>query len=151
MSTGPVLFAFDDTDGARRALEQGAQRLAAREAVVVCAWTSLERAAGIGSLGMPASVAQSAVDSFDEESERNALAAAEAGAQTLRAAGWTATARAARTTTNDWAALLAVADEVGADTIVAGSRGRSALKATLLGSVSSGLVQHSPVPVLIVR
>jgi len=34
---------------------------------------------------------------------------------------------------------------------VTGSRGYGSLKATLLGSVSAGLAQHSPVPVLIAK
>ena len=39
----------------------------------------------------------------------------------------------------------------GADLIVAGSRGHSALTSVLLGSVSRALVQRSSVPVMIVR
>jgi nucleotide-binding universal stress UspA family protein len=39
----------------------------------------------------------------------------------------------------------------GADLLVVGARGYSGLKATVLGSVSLHVVQHSPVPVTVVR
>ncbi len=38
-----------------------------------------------------------------------------------------------------------------ADLVVVGSRGRSGLRATLLGSVSGHVVQHAHCPVVIVR
>ena len=151
MPTGPALFAYDGSDGARRALEQGAERLATREAVVVCVWASVERSAGLGRLALPDEVTRQAVANLDAEAEREAQAVARQGAELLREAGWDATPRTRSTTTNAWAAILAVAEEAGASTIVTGSRGHGALKATLLGSVSAGLAQHSPVPVLIAR
>ncbi|MEU0379117.1 universal stress protein [Streptomyces cyaneofuscatus] len=39
----------------------------------------------------------------------------------------------------------------GANLLVVGARGRSALKATLLGSVSLHVTQHAPCPVTVVR
>ncbi|MFF7017194.1 MULTISPECIES: universal stress protein [Streptomyces] len=39
----------------------------------------------------------------------------------------------------------------GANLLVVGARGRSGLKATLLGSVSLHVAQHSPCPVTVVR
>ena len=46
--------------------------------------------------------------------------------------------------------ILAVGDEVQADTVVVGTRGRSGLKSLLLGSVSHGVLQHADRPVLVV-
>jgi nucleotide-binding universal stress UspA family protein len=49
-----------------------------------------------------------------------------------------------------WRQLLAVADEVDAEVIVAGSRGFGEMKALLLGSTSQALAHHSRRPLLIV-
>jgi nucleotide-binding universal stress UspA family protein len=47
--------------------------------------------------------------------------------------------------------ILSFADNSGADLIVMGSRGHGALAGALLGSVSNDVVQHSNVPVLVVK
>jgi nucleotide-binding universal stress UspA family protein len=47
--------------------------------------------------------------------------------------------------------ILSFADNEHADLIVMGSRGRGALAGALLGSVSSEVVQHASVPVLIAK
>jgi len=48
-------------------------------------------------------------------------------------------------------ALVEFATNEKADLIVAGTRGMTGFKKLILGSVSSGLVNHSPCPVLIAR
>lgn len=48
-------------------------------------------------------------------------------------------------------AIVAAADELDADAIVIGSRGRGAIRRALLGSVSSHVVHNAPCPVLVVR
>jgi nucleotide-binding universal stress UspA family protein len=47
--------------------------------------------------------------------------------------------------------IVALAEEIGVDLIVVGSRGRSPLKRTLMGSVSDSVVRHAHCPVLVVR
>jgi len=47
--------------------------------------------------------------------------------------------------------ILTVAEEIGADLIVIGSRGKSAVAEWFLGSVSEELLKKAPCPVLIVR
>jgi nucleotide-binding universal stress UspA family protein len=47
--------------------------------------------------------------------------------------------------------IMAYADEVDADVIAMGTRGRHGDHAFLLGSVAEALVRHSPTPVLTVR
>ena len=47
--------------------------------------------------------------------------------------------------------IVGIADSKEADLIVLGSRGRGAITAALLGSVSRGVLQHAKRPVLIVR
>lgn len=48
-------------------------------------------------------------------------------------------------------ALVVHATKGGADLIVVGTRGMTGFKKLILGSVSSGLVSHSPCPVLVAR
>jgi nucleotide-binding universal stress UspA family protein len=49
------------------------------------------------------------------------------------------------------AALCALAEEVSADAIVLGSRGRSGIRRALLGSVSDYVVRNAPCAVVIAR
>jgi nucleotide-binding universal stress UspA family protein len=48
-------------------------------------------------------------------------------------------------------AILSVAQESGAELVVVGSRGLGSIRRLLLGSVSEGVVNYSPSPVLVVR
>jgi nucleotide-binding universal stress UspA family protein len=48
-------------------------------------------------------------------------------------------------------AILAVAEEIGADLIVTGSRGRAMMPQAVLGRVSSALVSNAPCDVLVVQ
>lgn len=148
---GPILFAYDGSDGARRAIAEGSVRLAGRDGIVVSVWRSHERSAGLGRLAVPDSVTREAIAKLDAAAEAAAAELATAGVEQLVEAGWAAEAVTRETTTNVWAAVLAVAREHDATTIVVGSRGLSGLKAAVLGSVSSGLLQHSDVPVLLVN
>jgi nucleotide-binding universal stress UspA family protein len=148
---GPVLFAYDGSDGAGRAIAEAATRLAARDGIVVSVWRSHERSAGLGRLAVPDSITREAIARLDAESEAAAAEVATEGVDQLTAAGWAAEAVTRSTTTNVWAAVLAVAREHEATTIVVGSRGLSGLKSAVLGSVSSGLLQHSELPVLLVN
>ena len=47
--------------------------------------------------------------------------------------------------------VLRLRDEIDADLIVLGSRGRNTFKRVLLGNDAEGIVRHAPCPVLVVR
>jgi nucleotide-binding universal stress UspA family protein len=47
--------------------------------------------------------------------------------------------------------IIACAEREGADLIVVGTRGKSGFTKLLLGSVASGVVTYSPIPVLVVK
>jgi len=79
-----------------------------------------------------------------------ALDVAQAAAATLRSAG------VERVEVHDYdddpaEALIATAEEVGADLIVVGNKGVSGVRRFLLGSVAQKVVQHAPCGVLVAR
>ena len=47
--------------------------------------------------------------------------------------------------------VIVLAEELGADLIVMGSRGLGGVKRALMGSVSDSVVRHAHCPVLVVR
>jgi nucleotide-binding universal stress UspA family protein len=47
--------------------------------------------------------------------------------------------------------IVALAKELGADLIVMGCRGHRGIRRAIEGSVSDGVIRHSPCPVLVVR
>ena len=73
---------------------------------------------------------------------------AEAAAATARAAGLEAKPYAV--TGEPARAITELADELGADLIVVGSRGFGALHGALVGSVSRGIITRSKIPVTVV-
>ena len=47
--------------------------------------------------------------------------------------------------------LCLLAEELEADVVIVGSRGRGAIRRALMGSVSSHVVHNAPCPVVVVR
>ncbi|MQY40632.1 hypothetical protein SRB17_89870 [Streptomyces sp. RB17] len=133
--TPPVtLVCFDGSTASRRGLDVAQTLLASTDLVVLSVWQSVaNRLAEAGSLGAMAVVAH---ESADQAAEEEARAAAARGAAIAHAGGGHAQARVEEADEFVWKAVLKVADEVDAASIVIGSRGRSPLKGALLGSVS---------------
>jgi nucleotide-binding universal stress UspA family protein len=151
MSGGPVLFAYDGSAHARAAIERAGGVLQHGPAVVATAWTSFEDAAPAALLAMPKDIVRDSVQALDDANREAAEELAAEGAELASAAGFDAQPRAVRAGGPFFAALLEVADELDARAIVAGSRGRSPLRAAVLGSVSTGLLHHTQRPVMVVR
>jgi nucleotide-binding universal stress UspA family protein len=150
-STGRVLIAYDGSEGAKAAIARAGEALGAREAIVVSVWQSIASTASAGLVALPAGVAHQAYDQLDREAEQHAQSMADEGAALAREAGFEAAARAELCGVNTWSTLTRLAEDEQATTVVVGSRGRSGLRSAVLGSVSSGVVQHAPCPVLVVR
>jgi nucleotide-binding universal stress UspA family protein len=151
MHDGPVLFAFDGSSHARAAIERAGKLWRPGPAVVATAWTSFEGAAPAALLALPGKVVHDAVEDLDAAGRETAEALAAEGADLARTAGFEAEPRAVRSDRSFFAALLEAADEVDAAAIAMGSRGRSPIAATVLGSVSTGVLHHTHRPVLVVR
>jgi nucleotide-binding universal stress UspA family protein len=118
---GPVLLCYDGSDHAERAVRRAARLLRPRHAVVVHV-----RQTPFG-------------EEVAESGRRLALDAGFDPVEAVEAHGHVATV------------VLEAAHDRGASVIAVGPRGRSRPPATLLGSVSSALVDHSDIPVLVAR
>jgi nucleotide-binding universal stress UspA family protein len=151
MTPGPVLFAYDGSAHARAAIEKGAALVRPGAAVVVTAWTPFKEIAPAALLALPGDMVSEAVDDLDTANREEAEELAAEGAELARAAGFDAEPRAISSPGPFFVALIKTANEIDASAIVVGSRGRSRLAATVLGSVSTGVLHHTARPVLVVR
>jgi len=133
-----IVHGTDGSDEAREALDLAidlAKDTGARLAVVSV------RVVPVGAKGIAPPIAE-------VEQPRGAESLADTAAATARAAGvetqpYVATGEPAR-------AIADLADELGADLIVVGSRGFGNIHGALVGSVSRGLISRSKVPVTVV-
>jgi nucleotide-binding universal stress UspA family protein len=150
---GPTLIGYDGSDGARAAITAAAGLLPGRPALVVHAWSSaIERSfAGSALLATPIPEVRDTAADLDALFTGNAEETAEEGAELARQAGLEARGRAVESSPSAWRTLAVTAREEDAAIIVTGARGRGALAATLLGSVSSALVHNAETPVLVAR
>jgi nucleotide-binding universal stress UspA family protein len=149
--TGPILIAYDGSEGARHAIAEAGRVLGGGTAQVVAVWQSSAAQAPASLLAIPAGVAHQAYEELDRESERQGQALADEGAALAREAGFDATARPAVCHGNTWSTLVRLAEEEQAAVVVLGSRGHSGVRSMLLGSVSHGVANHCTRPVLLVR
>jgi nucleotide-binding universal stress UspA family protein len=148
--SGPVLLAYDGSPSSATAIAVAGKILPGRRALVCHAWTGLSRVmlhADPGQLPSPLRDAAEELDMADLEAAESVAAE---GARLARAAGFDATPLAVREGRKTWRALLEAADSHGASLVVAGAHGVSGLSRAVLGSVSTGLVHHSALPVLVV-
>ncbi|HEY2056631.1 MAG TPA: universal stress protein [Solirubrobacterales bacterium] len=146
----PVLIAYDGSNQAKRAVAEAGRVLGAgRRAVVLIVREPIDSFEFAG-LGGGTTLDPATVSAMQEAAENEATAVAGEGARLAREAGFVAEARVEADPT-PWQAIVAVADELEADVIAIGSRGRTGLSKVLLGSVASAVAQHSRRSVLIVH
>jgi nucleotide-binding universal stress UspA family protein len=101
-------------------------------------------------VGMAAAYGYAETGEIDAATRHSALATAEEGAQRATAAGLVASARVERCDGDVATTILEVATEIDADIIAIGTRGRSGVRAYLLGSVSRSVVEHADRAVLVI-
>lgn len=146
----PVLIGYDGSEFAKHAIQDAGRMFPGRRAVVLNIFPSAAASVAAASIGAPVAMLGEAVERLDEASREAAKERAEEGARLANEAGLEAEGRPEVTDGSTWAALVATAEREDALAIVVGSRGLSGLKQVLLGSTSSGLVHHSPCPVVVV-
>jgi MFS family permease/nucleotide-binding universal stress UspA family protein len=142
-AAGPVVFAYDGTGLAERAIRQAATQLGpGRCALVVCVW-------------QPANVGFRPADKqhFDADQAPEVRRAAERtaahGASLAEEAGFRAGSIAVEAAPT-WTGIVRAADEHDASLIVLGPHRRSGLLGHLQGSVAGAVIAHSDIPVMVV-
>ena len=147
MSTGdlgPVVFAYDGSELARRAIEEAGRQLQpGREAFVLTVF----RPYAVGFIPPPEVTFDAAAPHQVKEAAEQTAAQ---GASTAEAAGFRAQSLAVDEAPT-WKGIARVADERDASLIVLGSHGKSGLTGVFLGSVASAVAAHSGRTVLIVH
>jgi nucleotide-binding universal stress UspA family protein len=145
-----VLIGTDGSDDAIAAAEAGLGLLGAPSAVtVVCVMDTPGAAtAGLESGFAGGMVSDAEVDRAWSMVEQDAREALE---RTVERLGVEAPVEQVARAGEAGPAICHLADEIGADVIVVGSRGRGAIKRALLGSVSTHITNNAPCPVMVVR
>lgn len=144
-----LLICFDGSAGSAKALEQAARLFSGAQATIAQVWQPPVPFGG-SSWGGQIIVPREFQSEIEDELGKKVLALTEEGTVKAVTAGLDAVSDVRKTTAPVWRELLAAADEVDADVIVAGSRGYGETKALLLGSTSQALAHHSRRPLLIV-
>ena len=147
---GPVIVGYDGSDGSRAALETAARLLSRREVIVETVWTPYTPVAAAGVVAAPVAVITRGAQEIDREIAASARRTADEGVRLGAVRGIEVRAQPVEATGSVWRTLIHSAREHRAAAVVVGSRGRSGTGAALLGSVSTGLVHHARVPVLVV-
>lgn len=146
---GPLLIAYDGSEGARTALAYAGELISGGDVVVLSVWEPLLlQSSAIAMSGM--FVDPAAVEQDYEAVESATRTLATDGAEQARQAGFTAKARWQPGAGPIADTVIDVAAEIDARLIVTGSRGLGGIRSLLLGSVSERIVRHARRPVLIV-
>jgi nucleotide-binding universal stress UspA family protein len=150
---GPVVAAYDGSEGAGRAIEAVGRLLTGRTTVVVHAWEPVFHrglTARALAAGGPIDDLNEIVADLRQALANSAAATTENGLAAARAAGLDGVSETVEADDGAWRAVAAAARAHGASVIAVGTRGLGAARSALLGSVSSGLVQNAELPVLVV-
>ena len=149
--SGLIFIAYDGSVDARAAVRQAGELFAGRAAVVLTVWQSASGLVGGAHAALPGEVVRGAMVALDDAAKQEAENTAAEGAALAGDGGLNATALQAKAVHNVWSTILAEADSHDAAVVVVGSRGRSGIKAAILGSVSGALSANSRLPVLVAR
>jgi nucleotide-binding universal stress UspA family protein len=148
---GPVIAAYDGSEGAKHAIAAIGRLLGRRPVIVVHTRESAFQHT------LPArAFAKGPIDDLREivwELERALAESADEttqeGVAIARAAGLDATGETIESAAGAWRSIAAAARTHEAAVIATGTRGLGGARSALLGSVSSGLVQNAELPVLV--
>ena len=145
-----ILFAYDGSEDGKAAIAHGGALFAGRPATILTVWEPFVLIMERSGAGFAYGGSSFDPQEVDGASEAAAHETADEGVALATAAGLDAQPSTVARSTSVAEAVLAAADDVGADAIVLGTRGRGSLKSMLLGSVSHAVLQRADRPVLVV-
>jgi nucleotide-binding universal stress UspA family protein len=145
-----ILLCYDGSPDAQSAIDRAGELLGGQPATVVTVWETFVDVMARSGAGIGLATPSLNVDEIDTASEEAARERAEEGVERAKRAGLNAQPRTRARGVTIAGTILSVADEVGADSIVVGTRGLTGLKSLLLGSVSHALLQHADRMVIVV-
>ncbi|MCW2961808.1 MAG: universal stress protein [Thermoleophilia bacterium] len=141
---GPVVIAYDGSEGARRMVDIVARLLPGAPTRIVSVWEPIP----VWVVAPPMGPATFHAD-FDTELQQLTQERADEGVARAQAAGLDAEAIASEAPDGAWRAIIRIASERSARVLCIGARSRGRVAAALLGGVAHAVVAESPVPVLI--
>lgn len=145
----PALICYDGSPSAKQAIVVARATLAGDWAILLHVWES--PVSVLADSFSDSGVAPGPpIDQLNRWAGDRARAIAHEGAEFARSNGLKVELRLERDKASAWRTILDVAEELDADLIVLGTRGRTAVQSGLLGSVSGAVVHHSTRPVLVV-
>ena len=147
MSGGPALICYDGSDEAKHAIEKAGEVLGGGPAIILNTWEVLSVAVG----GYPLDEFSTGIsfNDLDKAARDRGQRLADDGAVLARRHGFVPETLVREGPPGE--AIVDVARDRSAEVIVIGSRGHTGLRASMLGSVSNGVIHHAPCPVLVVR
>ena len=142
-----ILVAFDGSEDSKRAVKAACALAKRLESSVILLHVF---SVPVYAYGGPAGVPAISVESLEGTAKRQATTMVESGLELARSEGIEAKGELVESGAIA-EAIVSFATKQGIQLIVLGTRGMSGLKKVLMGSVSSGVVNHSLCPVLVVR
>ena len=151
----PLIIAYDGSEVAKAAVRQAAELFPERPAVLVTVWEPGLAMMSLGtstlSVATPMPPAPETVEAVDQVQREHATRVAGEGAELARSLGLAAEPHAVADEVDVADTVLDLARERGAAAVAIGSHGISGLRKRLLGGVSRKLIEHSELPVLVMR
>jgi nucleotide-binding universal stress UspA family protein len=147
---GPLLIAFDGSEGARRAVLVAAELMPGASAVVACAWQPMAALDHHDPVASWFDALSPQAQELDELSREAASRHADEGVALAREAGLDAAPLVLDGGRDVAGALLDAARERSTAVLVMGARGVGRIEAMLLGSTSHAVVARARSPVLVV-
>ncbi len=145
-----VLICYDGSPDSKTAITLAGQLLQGHPATVLTVWEPFMEVMTRTPSGFAMAPGMVNIEQIDTANEQSSLDRAKEGAKLAAEAGLDAQPKCRSQVTSVANAILAEADELGAEAIVIGSRGLTGLKSMLLGSVSHHVIQHADRAVIVV-